>query len=290
MKRTPTKGSHVLTLFNTSTREKRITEFQEWLAETGATKVTIANYSRAVLRWFAVLSSDPKQRPAEVWRRWKATPPMKRLTGYALRRFCEFLKSVTGETVDVGVPSRLPSSSTPRPRPISDAELRTILRTAKAMLPLQTGFSFRVWVLFVEELGLRRSESQVDWSQFDWIRGAVTVTGKTGPRELPLGKQMIRRLRWLQRRHQAYPWRGARGQRLSAGGIYNLFKQVANAAGAGTLRPHLLRHRCLTRLCRARLGENQLLVLAFSGHSHVSSLSAYYAVSLEEKRALLHAA
>jgi site-specific recombinase XerD len=62
---------------------------------------------------------------------------------------------------------------------------------------------------------------------------------------------------------------------------------AAEKIGRPDLRPHLLRHRRLTRLCSSTLGTNPLLVLSFAGQSSLSSLQYYYRVSLEEKSRLL---
>ena len=279
----------VLTVFNTSSVVTNVENFAIWLRETGASAVTATNYTRAVVRWLSLLEKEPSLRPAQVWLRWVGTASMKRITGYGLRRWREYNEAVLGLAIDVGVPSRLPAASAPRPRPIADSELRGLRIAAKSLLPAQTGVSFRVWLALVEELGLRRGESTLEWDQIDWS-GSVKVEGKTGQRELPLSQRMLRLLSWLRTKHQAAPWLGARNQKLSGGVLYNIFQSVSSSAGLLNLRPHLLRHRTLTRLCRSSLGSNPLLVLAFAGHSHVGSLHAYYEVSLSEKRALMDAA
>lgn len=278
---------HVLTHFNTSSGEIWIPAFRSWLEETGATRVTIDNYARAIRRWLEVIASNPTIRPSELWRDWDAKPGIKRIAGYAGRRWIEFFRSTNGQQLDLGIPARLPPPSAPRPQPISDEHLQLLKRTAKLILPKRTAYSFRVWLALIEQLGLRRSEAMIEWRQIDWTTGSITVVGKTGARELPLNKSMMKLLGWLQRTHPLFPWCGARGQRLSAGVLYNTFKGVAAAAGVSGLRPHLLRHRRLTLLCRRHLATNQLLVLSVSGHSQLSSLLPYYRVSLSEKRALL---
>ncbi len=283
----PITSKDVLTPFNTRSLETLIPEYRQWLTDTGASPITIDNYARAINRWFAILASNSTVRPSELWCRWNATPGIKRLAGYAGRRWTEFIASTYGENVDLGIPSRLPPPSAPRPRPISDTHFRLLTRTAKRILPERTGYSVRVWLAFVEELGLRRSESVIEWRQIDWVAQAVTVVGKTGSRELPLSGSMLRRLRWLRRKNPLFPWCGNRGQRLSGGVLYNAVRAVAAAGGESGLRPHLLRHRRLTLLCRRHLATNQLLVLSVSGHSHISSLLPYYQVSLSEKRALM---
>jgi integrase len=280
--------SQVLTLFNTLTIESRVCSFKEWLKETGASDVTIQNYTRAVVRWSLVLEENKSLRPAEVWRQSHTTRAMKRMTGYACRRWSEFCRSVFDETADFGVPSRLPSGSTPNPRPVTNDEFRRLLLAAKQILPRRTSYSFRAWLHFCEQTGVRRTESDIDWNSVDWLEGAIVVRGKTGQRQLPLGR-MRRLLGWLVRKNPAFPWVGCRGQRLSPSVLYNLFKRVASHAGLAALHPHRLRHRRLTALCHNHLGANPLLVLSYAGSRHVSSLAPYYAVTLSEKAELLRA-
>ncbi len=278
---------HVLTLLNTSSAENdQVEGFENWLAETGASEVTVENYGRGVRVWLETLKGS-ELRPAAAWLRWQAPKSIKRLTGFACRRYSEYFKAMTGESIDLGVPERLPAASKPAPRPVSDSELKALLIAAKRILPRSTSFSFRVWLRLMEELGVRRGESDLTWGSFNFGEQTVRVNGKTGPRELPLSAKLSRCLLWLRRRNRACPWLGARGQRLSVGVLYNEFKRLAATVGAPELRPHHLRHRRLTALCKSSLGANQLLVLSFSGHAHVSSLQYYYHVTLDEKRALL---
>jgi site-specific recombinase XerD len=280
---------HVLTLLNTSNpRLPKLAEFAGWLEETGATPVTVHNYTRAVERWSDVLIENPGVRPGKLWQNWAAPKSMKRLVGYACRRWVEFFGAVLGETVDMGVPSRLPAASRPEPRPVTDAEFRRLHLTAKRILPSATAVSFRVWLHLLEQTGVRRTESDIDWAAIDWEKNSVVVRGKTGERELPLGS-CGRLLAWLKGKNPEFPWLGFRGQRLRGAALYNLFKRVARHAGLASLRPHLLRHRRLTALCRSHLGSNPLLVLSFAGSAHVSSLAPYYSVSLQEKTELLKA-
>jgi len=260
--------------------------YEKWLFETGATPSTVENYSRAVTTWLGVLDGN-EGHPGAVWSHWNVGKATKRMAGFACRRYAEYLKETTGSAPELGIPSRLPAASSPHPRPVSDDDFAKLLRAAREILPQETGYSMRIWLRFVEALGLRRSESEIRFDAVDFAKKSVVVDGKTGPRELPLTPKMLRRLAWLHRRNGEYLWLGARGQELKGRSLYNVFKTVCVAAGTPDLHPHLLRHRRITALCRSQLGANQLLVLALSGHAHVSSLASYYEVSLDEKRALL---
>jgi hypothetical protein len=148
----------------------------------------------------------------------------------------KFASELFDRQIDLGVPSRLPAASRPNPKPISEKHLRELGVAAKQLFPLETSFSFRVWIQFLNGTGCRRSESEIDWTCVDWLRRSVVVRGKTGERELPLSRKMIRCLQFLYRRGNSTPWTGHRAQRLSAGVLYCLFKQAAEKIGRRELR------------------------------------------------------
>jgi len=81
-----------------------------------------------------------------------------------------------------------------------------------------------VWLHLLDQTGVRRSESDIEWDAVDWQTGSVVVRGKTGERQIPLGKSTTL-LAWLRRRHGKYPWTGTRGQRLGAATLYNLLNE-----------------------------------------------------------------
>lgn len=280
-------GELVLTAFNTS--EGAEPSFAAYLEGLGSSPVTVRTYSRLAAAWIGRVKAADGQTPAALWLRWGAPPQIKRLTGYACRAYARFSREILGREVDLGVPSRLPAASRPRPHAPGDDALRSLRLAAKRSLPLETGYTMRVWIALVDALGLRRSESDVSWRQIDLGRAEITVTGKTGARTLPLPARLVGVLRWLRRRHPATPWVGARGQRLSPATLYEIFKGIARGIGMGGLRPHLLRHRRLTAICRTELGRDPLRVLRFSGQGHVGSLQYYYDVPTDDLRAFVEA-
>jgi site-specific recombinase XerD len=278
----------VLTVINTTSEFDSVrSDFEGWLRDAGASDVTVRSYVAAIRKWLKIIDQNPGVRPAVVWQRSNFSASVKRVVGYACRRYTMFASELFDQQIDLGVPSRLQAASRPNPKPISEKHVRELGIAAKQLFPLETSFSFRVWIQFLNETGCRRSESEIDWSCIDWLRRSVVVRGKTGERELPLSPDMIRRLQFLYLRRSSTPWVGQRDQKLSAGVLYCLFKEAAEKIGCPDLRPHLLRHRRLTKLCSSTLGTNPLLVLSFAGQSSLSSLQYYYRVSLEEKRGLL---
>lgn len=272
----------VLTSFNTTSLPDP--SFQAYLADLGSSPVTVRTYAKLAADWMGRLETDEFTTPAACWLRWEAPPQIKRLTGYACRAYARFSQEVLGQEIDLGIPRRLPPPSRPRPHAPSDAVVRRLRLAAKTTLPRETGYTVRVWISLVDELGLRRSEADIGWHQVDFDNAAVTVFGKTGPRALPLSAGLVRVLRWLHARRPDAPWSGARGQRLDAATLYEIFKDVARSVGAGHLRPHLLRHRRLTAICKSDLGKDQLRVLRFAGQRHLGSLQYYYDLSADDLR------
>ena len=142
-------------------------EFEGWLKDAGASQTTIRSYAAAIQKWLKVLALSPGVRPAVVWQRSQLSASTKRVIGYACRRYEMFASEVMGERIDLGIPSRLPVASRPNPKPISDKDLRELSIAAKKLFPLETSFSFRAWLHFLNETGCRRTESEIDWSCVD---------------------------------------------------------------------------------------------------------------------------
>lgn len=257
-----------------------------------ASPETTRIYINLLERWERNLEASGASH-AEAWNCWKApTIQIRRLTGYALRRYVTYQQECGGKVVSFPIPQRLPRSSRPNPNPVTDEELIQLRASMRMTLPAETSITLRVWLRLLDELGIRRNETPQCWSAFNLAEeiAVVTVSGKTGERTLPLSPKLVRILRWLKRRRPASLWLGAKRQKISPDTMYQQFKKAARSAGLGSLRPHHLRHRRLTKLCRSHLGFNQLLVLAIAGHQHVSSLQHYYRVSKQEMAQALLAA
>lgn len=269
-----------------------IVGFRRWMKKNEASPETTRIYCGLVERWQSYVQNSnlPEQ---EAWISWQApSKQIRRLTGYALRRYATFQQDVNGKIVPFTVPQRLPRTSRPNPNPISDKDLIRLRFAMKHALPEKTSISLRVWLMLLDELGLRRNETPQNWRsfQFEDAMPTVAVSGKTGTRTLPLPPKLARKLRWLKTKRPTSPWIGAKGQTISPDTMYQQFKKAARSAGLDNIRPHHLRHRRLTKLCRSHLGSNQLLVLAIAGHQHVSSLQHYYKVSQTEMAEVLMAA
>ena len=132
-------------------------DFEGWLKDAGASQTTIRSYAAAIQKWLKILALSPGVRPAVVWQRSQLSASIKRVIGYACRRYSTFTSEVLGDRIDLGIPSRLPAASRPNPKPISDKHLRELGIAAKQLFPIETSYSFRVWLQFVNETGCRRS-------------------------------------------------------------------------------------------------------------------------------------
>jgi hypothetical protein len=261
--------------------------FRIWLSETGSSPITAKIYRKGVERWLGKIENNPDIPPSTKWLEWAAPASIKRTTGYALRSFHEFLNGVSKSPVEFWTPRRLPPASRPRPMEISGTVVHDLCLAAKRLFCKETSFTMRIWIRWLAESAVRRSESLIEWENISWERMSVTVHGKTGTRELPLSPSSLRRFLFLKQRGRSTPWIGARGQRLTTGSMYNLFKLCSRYIGRPDLRPHHLRHFRLTRIARAHLGCNELAVLQFAGLSNLSTLAYYYSVGLSEQKSLI---
>ncbi len=219
----------------------QLKSFETWLRQTGSTPVTARIYRKGVERWLGEIEDDLDSPQAIKWLQWTASPSVKRSTGYALRSFQAFLNSGFAGAAQLWTPRRLPPASRPRPQDVSDSGVRDLCFAAKRLLCTETSLTMRIWIRWLAESGVRRSESLIEWENINWERMSVTVHGKTGTRELPLSQKSLRRFLFLKLKGRLTPWTGAYGQTLGGGSLYNLFKKCSEAIAKPELRPHHLR-------------------------------------------------
>lgn len=177
-----------------------LNSFETWLAQTGSARITAKTYRKGVDRWLCYCAQDLNTPPALQWLQWTASPSVKRSVGYALRAFQLFLGNVPVPNIQIWIPRRLPPASRPRPREVEPEVIRNLCLAAKRLFPTETGLTMRIWIQFLAESAVRRSESEIAWDNLDWTRESVAISGKTGARELPLSKKMMRRFAFLLRR------------------------------------------------------------------------------------------
>jgi hypothetical protein len=132
----------LLTVINTNSEFKSVrSDFEGWLKDAGASDVTVRSYVAAIQKWLKILALNPGVRPVVVWQRSNVSGAVKRVVGYACRRYAMFASEVLDQRIDLGVPSRLPVASRPNPKPISEKHLREIGLAAKQLFPTETFFS-----------------------------------------------------------------------------------------------------------------------------------------------------
>ncbi len=161
--------------------------FESWLCDQGITGDSIRHYLSTAERWVEVLNSDSDD-PGLAWLRWKAPASVKRLTGFAVRKYELFLRDVFNQEIFLGVSKKLPPSTRPRPHPFTDTEIRSLICTCRTTLKKpHASKSLRVFIHVVCTLGLRRQEAFFEWDQVDFGQQTLTVLGKGGDRRtLPL--------------------------------------------------------------------------------------------------------
>lgn len=266
-------------------------EFGNYLAETGRRQITINIYQRTLIRFFEYCATQGSPQAA-AWLHWNATPQIKRITGYALRVFAQFLEEFHPEqSSSLFVPKRLPHKTRPNPQPLDDVDtvVRKLIRTAKRVLPFKSYQSFRVYLHVLRELGVRKSEGAgIQWNDINWTVGSVLIRCKGGyTRQLPLSRRLVKLFAILRNRSVLSPWIGARDQILNARGLDHLLKKVAAEAGLPNLHCHNFRTTKLTEIGNSEK-FNELLYLQYSGHHDLTSALWYCRPRIDRLRDLSH--
>jgi hypothetical protein len=249
-----------------------LADFGAHLRSSGSSPVTAETYERRIRTYLAYFNEARTQfaTPQLAFAAWQSTDSMRRLTGYALRSYELWLRDFAIADVCFGASRRLPAGSRPNPQPMSQRDFLLICRTARRILPRESGLSLRAFVLVLHELAceglsfLRGTKSIGAQGCCAWMRGAF----------LPLSTRAMRVLRLLRRRSSIAPWMSARGQSLSAASLSYLFKRTCRACALPTRRLHHLRHTRLSAVANTP-GLVPALFLAVSGHKDWSSARYY---------------
>lgn len=282
-----------LSLIPINTSEARYyDEFESYLKELGRSEETIRVYVWAIRKYFQYLNSECKASDALAWLSWNVPAQEKRVAGYALRTYRDFLKEFHPELdVHIYVATQLPPTSRPNPKPIDNPEiiLKRMNVVAKQILPRDSYLTLRVFMQVLRELGVRRSEAAgVTWNDVNWSDRSVVVHGKGDKkRTLPISRKLSKLLSVLRSRSVVSPWIGAKGQILNSKCLAYLFKEVAKTAGLGNLKCHGFRTTKLTEIGNMP-NFNPLLYQAFSGHSDLSTARFYVKPALDRMRDMLN--
>jgi site-specific recombinase XerD len=162
-------------------------------------------------------------------------------------------------------PPRL--AETPPPV-LRERELRRLLETTEKDRTFNGHRDAAVLRLLVDT-GIRRGEVLgIDTADVNLDEGLVKVSGKTGPRVVPIGATTIRTLdRYIRHRARradaADPglWLGRKG-RLRETGLAKLIRSRAEAAGLEGIHAHLFRHAYAHAMLAAGMQETDLMEVA----------------------------
>ena len=263
--------------------------FNDWLVQQNASTSTIRHYLRACGRWFEILDQSQVAAPI-AWLQWIAPDGEKRITGFAVRKYQEFVSEVLSEAAVYGVPRKLPSSSRPDPHPVERSDIRKMRLAAKTCFgDAHTSYAVRIFVATVDELALRRTEAFFDWDHVCFASGEILIHGKGGDtRQLPLSSRLVRLLRWWKARSPLTPWTDVTGRSLKPDTMYRRYKRLARAIGCPDSRLHWLRHGRLTALAATPGGFDPVNLCAISGHRQINSLQHYCKPQMSRLRELMH--
>lgn len=271
------------------TRTTNWAEFESYLLQTGRAAKTASIYRSLLAKYFA--EAKFALSTGSAWLSWNVPAQEKRLTGYALRVYRQFLLEFYPEdTESFFVPKKLPAASRPDPQPLEspDKLIRKLNQVAKKVLLHDTYLSVRVFLLTLRELGVRRNEAGgIGWNDINWQEHSVVIHGKGGKdRYLPLSRRLWKLFSLLRNRSHVSPWIGSRDQILSGDVMAHLLKKVAKAAGLPSIHCHAFRSTKLTEIGN-REDFNPVLFMAISGHSDISMGKYYVKASLQRMKAMM---
>ena len=162
---------------------------------------------------------------------------------------------------------RKPTPNKARDRVLTDAErVALVVACSQCRSPW-----IKPVVIFALETAARRGEIlSLTWNNVSLEGCTALVSGKTGPRKLPLSPACIEALRDLPRSldGRAFP--------VTVEALKQAYGRAVTRAGLQDFTFHDLRHDALTRL--ARLGFNILELRAISGHTTANMLQRYVSI------------
>ncbi len=263
------------------------------LGARGASAATLRAYGRDLLElaaWATERGSEPGELAYRDLRAYAAALSERRLAKTSVARKLASLRGLHAHFVATGVASHNPADLLPAqkrgsrlPRVLARDEVAALLDRIPARAPLEV--RDRAIFELAYSCGLRADEIvSLDLGDPDFDSETLRTTGKGAKtRVMPIGEPAQRALRrYLESaRHALGPdadepalFVSRRGRRLSASDVRRrLEKWVREAAVAGRVSPHTLRHSFATHLLEG--GADLRSIQELLGHSSVSTTQVY---------------
>lgn len=270
-----------------------IGDYLRELATRGSSGETLRAYGRDLLElgaWATARGREPGKMAYRDLRAYAAALSDRRLAKASVARKLAAARSFHAHLVATGVSTSNPADLVPTPkrdqrlpRVLGRDELAELLERIPARSPLEV--RDRALFELAYSCGLRADEIvSLDLGDVDFEAETVRVTGKgSKTRVLPIGEPAQRALRaYLERaRHALGTQRdepalfvSRRGRRLSSSDVRRrLDKWVREAAVAGRISPHTLRHSFATHLLEG--GADLRSIQELLGHASVSTTQVY---------------
>jgi integrase/recombinase XerC/integrase/recombinase XerD len=263
------------------------------LGTRGSSGATLRAYGRDLIElgaWATAREREPGKIVYRDLRGYAAALSDRRLTRATVARKLAAARSFHSYLVATGAAAANPADLVPSPK--RDQRLPRVLGRDEVAgllerIPARTPLEVRDRALFelAYSCGLRAEEIvSLDLSDIDFESETLRVTGKgSKTRVLPIGEPAQRALRtYLERARRALEPRtdenalfvSRRGRRLSPSDVRRrLDKWVREAAVAGRISPHTLRHSFATHLLEG--GADLRSIQELLGHSSVSTTQVY---------------
>ena len=273
--------------------ERALEAYLTELRTRGSSPATIRAYGRDLRElgdWASSLGHEPGSLTYRDLRRYAAALSGRRLAKSSVARKLAAVRSFHGRLVDAGESAQNPADLLPTPkgeqrlpRVLAADDVAALLERIPARGPLEV--RDRALFELAYSCGLRAEEIvSLDLGDTDFEAETVRVTGKgRKTRLIPVGEPAQRALRrYLDiARHALEPrpdetalFVSRRGRRLSASDVRRrLEKWVREAAVAGRVSPHTLRHSFATHLLEG--GADLRSIQDLLGHASLSTTQVY---------------
>jgi site-specific recombinase XerD len=256
--------------------------FRLHLEAQGRRPKTVANYLRDVAAFARSCPSPPAQvTPQDIAaylaeRRQQVSAKTVREQALALRRFFRWCVSEGELRRDPTQGLRLSSPRTPVMPAYTRTEVQRLLMACDRRRLL--GLRDHAMVLVLFDTGMRVGElCSMTCEALDWERGVARVVGKTGPREVPLGRNALEALLRYMRRwgiEEGPVWRGERGP-LTESGVLQAIKRLCYRSGVEAKGVHAFRRAAAIEMKRAGMNDSDILEVL--GWHSVTMLKRYIA-------------